>query len=232
MRGLIVGSGILLIAGVGCAGSVTGEVDGKALGGVQSSAFIQPDIGDNFMVSAAGVSVMDACGGTTRFLEERKDIEETFHDDLDDAESTDDADDAKKAYAEALTDLSNDKLPKDFWSIGVAVGGEDDGDIEDDFKLGDDDPAFFSVCFHEGEYDYDDEDLTDGGADCFGADNGDITVEKFEKDGTIVISGEDIDLVDEDGDDQGNIEKFSMTASYCEGWEKAQQDITDIWTED
>lgn len=212
-------------------GGFDGEVDGKSLGGVLSSSFIQMEDVDSFSVLVSGIPLTDECGREARYAEERRVTEEKLHDDLMAAVTDEEVADAWEAYATALSALANERLPKDFWGVSVWLFGEDDGDIDGDFNLLDE-PAGFNVCFHEGDYDYDAQDLTDRNLECFRAGAGTVTVESFERSSTIAISGEDMEMVDDDGNAKGLIESFTLTADHCQGWQAAQDDLEDIWSEE
>jgi hypothetical protein len=221
---------------VGCAGSVSGEVDDESVPALISGFFIQLDEAENaFGVSATLVSVPDGCNQATERQKNFNDAFEKQKDALKDANEIEDADARQDAidaanddFANAIVTYDEDNAPTDYWTVGVTVNVEDDGDVEDKYDVEDDAAkAGLSVCR------VNDHPRNKNGAvrldqDCFVATSGDLEITTYEKDETFAFTA-DVKLKDAlNLDKQKGDVTITGSTTYCEDLESAVDDFADL----
>jgi len=199
---------LFVVVAAGCpAGTVTGQLDGKAVPAFGEAAFglIAEEGALAFGFALPGDSCRDG-----------KDVIDAAFSTPDDAAATN----------EANREVINDKVPEESWYISMILGADDNDDIENDtIEL--DDPGklglVFDVCFQDNDAKIIDGEL-DNGADCFSASDGDVVLEIDKKDPkTLRLKGEGIEMIDGDGDDAGDV-NFDVTFSRCADIEEALND--------
>lgn len=198
---------------VGCAGSISGEIDGESVPGFSSAAFGLATQGD------AGVAIGVALGGDSC-----KTGSELFQ------QSVDGRDDSPEKRAEDGADFINENIPQGTWFLSTSFSATDKDDIESgSIDLEDPDSGVFfslSVCFQDDEAEADGE-VLDSGADCYSAAEGDLDVELDDDQTRLTIKGEKIEMHDEDGDDQGDVD-INVTYSRCDDLDDAVDDLIGV----
>jgi hypothetical protein len=217
----------LAMLATACPGNVTGEVDEESVPALLSALFIQLDEADGaYGVSAAMTTTLGGCEAATKRQEAFNDAYETQQEDLQD--NPEDADDINDEFAETLVAYDEENVPTDYWTVGVSVNVEDDGDVEDKFDIEDDAGKIgVSICRindHPRVKDH----AVKRDADCFVAEKGDVEVIAFAKDESFEVTAE-VDLIWADNPDReaGDV-VITGTAKYCETLEKAVDDLAEL----
>lgn len=218
----------VVVAATGaCPGGVEGQVDDEDVPAMMSAYFIQRDeVDDVFGVSAGMVSLPNGCDGATARQEAFNDAYATMLNDLED--NPEDAEDIQEAFSDTVVAYEEDNLPSDYWTVGVAINVEDDGDVEDKFDIEDDaGKVSVSVC-RVNDHPRTANKLLRRDEDCFVAEAGDVDVTAYEKDGSFAFTAE-VDLVWAlDPTREAGDVVITGTASYCEGLESAADELAEI----
>jgi hypothetical protein len=138
--------------------------------------------------------------------------------------------DAVERMINDVRKFEEDNLPEDYWAAYVVLAGQNESDIEDDFDI-EEDPTDMVVCHHTGAVDsprdepvaallpdYAARFFKDSNRDCFEADKGEVRVSLYDRESISLVA--DVDLIDADEDDAGEIE-LGAIALECSATESA-----------
>jgi hypothetical protein len=211
----------------GCPGSVTGQVDDEDVPALLSAFFIQLDETDGaFGMRAAMTSTPGGCENATRRQEAFNEAFEKQQEELKDF--PEDADDINEEFADAVVQYDEQNVPTDYWTVGVGVFVEDDGDVEDEFDIEDDAGKIaVSICRINDHPRVKDRTVRRD-EDCFVAEKGDVEITAFEEGATVAFTAE-VDLIYASNPDKdaGDV-VIEGEATYCESLETAVDDFNEI----
>lgn len=148
-------------------------------------------------------------------------------------------DDAEELIDEVRS-FEEDNLPEEYWAAYVVLAGKNESDIEDDFDIQDDVVAV-TVCHHTGAVDAPREDpaaallpdfaapfFKDANRECFGAEEGEVRVSLY--DGKSISLVAEVELVDDEGDDAGEVELGGLGA-HCAPVQDAMDGLFDEYAD-
>lgn len=232
-----------LLSSVGCTpANVEGEVDGEAVAALTSASFTEATLGDGdgarTVVTSTAMSVLDGCGVVTRLQEKRNAAFAAYLEATEDETDSEKINTALLTYAEAQVDAAKSETPATFWSATLSATALDEDDIEgasseidpENLDIEEDVLVSVRVCRTNA---YPTVEESNGIAsvkedqDCFVAENGDVEVETFVENQTIVAHATGVKLVDAEGEDAGEI-ALHVSASHCPSLEKALQDFEEV----
>lgn len=217
----------LAMLATACPGNVTGEVDEESVPALLSALFIQLDEADGaYGVSAAMTTTLGGCEAATKRQEAFNDAFETQQEDLQD--SPEDADDINDEFADTIVAYDEENVPTDYWTVGVSVNVEDDGDVDDKFDIEDDAGKIGVAICRINDHPRTKDHAVKRDQDCFVAEKGDVEVTAFEKDESFEFTAE-VDLIwAENPDRKAGDVVITGTAKYCETLEKAVDDFAEL----
>ncbi|MBI1948566.1 MAG: hypothetical protein HYS27_22960 [Deltaproteobacteria bacterium] len=204
-------------------GKITGEVDGDLVPAFNTGIVYEANqlTADDDVVAVAAFYTF---GGGCDLVAEQMDVKADGIRGLVDGKDVEKLIDDVKAF-------EDDNMPEDYWAAYVILAGENENDIEDDFKIDDGDETAVLVCHHTGGVDAPREEpqaalLPDYGAaffkdsnrDCFVANEGEVRVSLY--DGKSISLVAEVELVDADDDDAGEVELGAL-AAHCPATESA-----------
>lgn len=207
----------------GCSvGKITGEVDGDLVPAFQSGIVYEANAAtedDDYVALAAFYTFSNGCELVAEHMDVKADSVRGLADGNDIERLVDD-----------VRKFEEDNLPDDYWAAYVVLAGKNENDIEDDFDI-EEDPADMVVCHHTGAVDsprdepvaallpdYAARFFKDSNRDCFEAEKGEVRVSLYDRDSISLVA--ELDLVDADDDDAGEIE-LGAVAAECTATESA-----------
>jgi hypothetical protein len=225
-----------LVISSGCAGSVTGELDGTNAPGFSEAimAFYSPLADGTQRMFVHAVTFGGACETLTRVADQTERATDAWFDDLTEYTTRnlnqDELDGLittrSNVWHEELDQLHRDNYPETWWSMQQLVYASSRGDYEGE-KFDIQDAATIQICehfaypSHAAAFDAPSGDAAAQqqalGVRCFTGQDGDLEIGVFEDDGRVEITG-DAEMVDVDEADAGDIE-FSVNAPWCEDFE-------------
>ena len=201
---------------VGCAGGVSGPVDGDSVPQMMSSGFASARIRQDVF----GFTVLDVDQLFARFYSFYGACE-LVADDLSIQNSESGAEEAEEREA-----LYREHSPEQYWSMDVTITAKDEDDIDgEDLTPGKSDDNFalaVNLCRVEGFPKVDDNGVLVFDQDCFRGDGGELEF-RFESERYIDVFG-DVELIEEDGDEAGDVD-VSASASWCEPADDELEDL-------
>jgi hypothetical protein len=240
----------------GCAGSVSGEVDGESVATLLSALFVEiksdtvdgdGDEAELTSISAGATSLLDACAGATKRQLNTNALREQFLEDAIEDADEDALKDAADAFAQGIVDYEVENVPTDYWTLSVGAASIDDGEISggkaevqyDEAPEIDDIRGSLSLCRVNDHPSVDEDDndfaFVEQDADCWSAIEADIEIVKWEEEAAFEAKAtatlgdfEDFIAGDEDEPkDVGDVE-ISISASHCPTLQEAIEEAADI----
>lgn len=212
-------------------GNVSGEVDGDTVPAFRTGLVYEANEitdADDTVAVAAFYTFSNGCELVGEHMDAKADALRSFSD----------SDDSLEDIADDVRSFEEKNLPEDYWVAYVVVAAEDEGDIEDAHDVESDDAGEGSgalLCHHTGAVDAPNDDIqaalfpdflapfaADDNRDCFLAEEGEITVSKY--DGKTITLTAEVELKDNEDDDAGEVE-ISAAADHCEDAESAVDGI-------
>lgn len=232
-----------LLSSVACApANIEGAVDGEAVAALSSASFTEANLGDGetsrTVVTSNAISVNDGCGVATRLQEKRNEAFAAMLDATDGETDSDAINGAMLTYAEAQVDAAKGEVPATYWTATLQANAPDEDDIQgaseqlnaDDIDLAEDVVMSLTVCRVNAHPEVDDSNgiaSVKNDQDCFAADGGDVEVETFVENQSIVAHATGVKLVDEEGEDVGEV-IINISATHCPSLEQALQDFEEV----
>lgn len=236
-------SSVASIASVGCApANVEGTVDGEAVAALSSASFIEATLGEGdaarTIITSTAMSILDGCGAVTRMQDKRNAAYAEYLDATDDETDSEVINAALLAYAEAQVDAAKEEVPATYWTATLSASAADEDDIQgasaeidaEDVDLEEDVVMSLRVCRVNSHPEVEESNgiasvKTD--EDCFAADSGDVEVETFVENQSIVARATEVKLVDDEGEEAGEV-AVSISAAHCPTLEKSLQDFEEV----
>jgi hypothetical protein len=199
-------------------GVIQGEVDGDKVPALNSGFWYSEGSGEREHLVVVAASEPDSCeifsALYSAFAEAYQDFATSFD---------------VGALIDDLTDAETENVPEEYWvsTATLQVDPDDEEDVIDSYDLDDNDATY--TIYHKTDYTEWDEILTSPSADhtdYFNAEDGELEVTGFSEDGAVSIKGT-AELVDEDGDSEGEI-GVRFYVRYCEEAEDAVEEYNEF----
>lgn len=232
-----------LLSSVACApANVEGTVDGEAVSALSSASFTEANLGEGdgarTIITSNAISVLDGCGVATRLQDKRNASFAAMLEATDGETNTDTINAAMLAYAEAQVDDTKAEVPATYWTATLQANAVDEDDIQgasaelnaDDIDLAEDVIMSLTVCRVNAHPEVEESNgiaSVKNDQDCFAADGGDVEVETFVENQSIVAHATEVKLVDADGEDVGDV-SVNISATHCPTLEQALQDFEEV----
>src|SRR3990167_2205487 len=214
-----------LLAGCSVA-KLKGEVDGDEVPSFHTGMIFEANkltSDDDTVAVAAFYTFSDGCG----LVAEQMDVKADGIQGLSDGKDVEDLIDDVKEFEE-------ERLPEEYWAAYVMIAGENANDIEDDFDI-EEDAVSVLVCHHRGAVDAAREEPAaallpdfagatgkDSNRDCYWAEEGDVRVSLYDGKSVSLVAA--VELVDDEGDDAGEVELGGVGA-HCPATESAVEGL-------
>jgi hypothetical protein len=219
----------------GCAGNVSGDIDGTTGVSFTDSFFAwMPEAGNgDERMQIIATTFGGACDAHAQAYDRLTEIIEDVENDttailqnpdLNLAEKSQAIDDRVEEGWDAVSDEYPEYFPEQYWELRIELRAESKRDFEDErFDFPGD--GSFRVCNHTEYPDFYASTQTDTeeerqealGMECFDAEDGDLRFSAFDDEGAVQASG-DAELEDADDDNAGEVD-FGFGAAWCEDYE-------------
>lgn len=205
----------LVVAELGCAGGVSGPVDGDAVPQFLSSGFASARVRQDVF----GFTVVDVDQVIARFYSFYGACELVASDfAIQNSESGEEE-------AQEREQLYQERTPKEYWTMDVSITAQDEDDLDgedltpgsqnEDFALG------VTIC-HVTDFPEAEGDTLRFDQQCYRGNGGELEF-RFKSEQFIDVFGE-VELVEDDGDDAGDVD-VSASASWCEPADDELEDL-------
>ncbi len=227
MWGLIQGRQLLLGAGLltlwGCAGSVTGELNGDRPANIKSGFWfynVHQDEGVILEVQLASVSGL--CDTATTVLEQQTNAYQDY------LEGSADAEELESDFAE----IAAAYLPKEYWLTSALFLAEDqDSLVDDGYQMGGEGAtAALYVYFLDSSFNFLGVFTGDSSSQeekSFLAEDGEAEISRFTDEKKAVGEGW-AEMVDGGGDDAGRVE-FTFSVDFCSSYQDAWDELVALF---